>query len=113
MSIVKYGEWEIEVDIERTKQYYNTLSITEDGQPYRNFTKCCKSLTDKEQEVFNSFAIKPLICNIEAVGTSKKNLPCGGYYYIYINYISTHKEIVWTSKQLVENDFIDDRPDPR
>lgn len=113
MSIVKYGEWEIDVDAEKTKQYYYSLEVAKDSQTYRNFAKYCESLTDGEREFFDSFAINPLLCDIYSPGTFKKYLPCGGHYYVYGKYISTPREILWTVEQLAENNFVDDLPDPR
>ena len=111
MSIVKYGEWEIDVDIEKTKQFYKTLKFDNKSQAYRNFSKYCDNLTDEEKEFFNNFAIDPLKCNVEEVGMSKKHMPCGGHYYVFGKYISSPKEILLTVEELVENDFVDDRPD--
>lgn len=113
MSIVKYGEWEIDIETEKTKQYYNSLTITDDRQVYRNFAKYCESLTKEEQDFFDSFAINPLICKIVTVGKSKKKLPCGGHYYVYGKYINTPKEIVWTVEQFSGRNRIDDYPDPK
>lgn len=113
MAIVKYGEWEIDVDLEKTAQYYSNVAITNNDQTYRNYKKYCESLPQKEREFFDSFAADPLKFNIDIGGMSKKHLMCSGYFYVYGKYIKTPKEIIWTVEQLAQNNFVDDRPDPR
>ena len=107
MNVVKYGKWEISVDLEKTKEYYQNYVIN-NNQANRNFAKCCELLTEEEKSFFESFAILPQCCEIEHIGVNKKKeFPCGGYYLKY-----PEEELI-SVEELAENDFKDDREDPR
>ena len=113
MNVVKYGKWEISVDLEKTKEYYQNYVINK-NQANRNFAKCCELLTEEEKVFFESFAIVPQCCEIEHIGVSKKKeFPCGGYYLICGRYLKYPKEELISVEELAENDFEDDREDPR
>ena len=51
MNVVKYGKWEISVDLEKTKEYYQNYVINK-NQANRNFAKCCELLTEEEKAFF-------------------------------------------------------------
>ena len=109
MKTVSYGAWKIAVDVEKTKQYYSDYVIN-DTQANKNFAKYCSSLSKEERAFFDDFGITPECCEIEHIGTSKKKeIPCGGYYYICGSYIEHPQEILITVDELAENDFEDDR----
>ncbi len=113
MRTVQYGEFEISVDIEKTREYYRNYEIS-DTQANRNFAKYCEALSDEEREFFDAFAIDPVCCDIEHIGVSKNgDFPCGGYYFVCGEYIKFPPEQLLTIEELTENDFTDDRPDPR
>ncbi|MBP3451696.1 MAG: DUF4275 family protein [Agathobacter sp.] len=113
MNTLQYGDWKIEVDIERTKEYYNAYEKN-NNQANRNFAEYCKNLTIEERAFFDAFGIDPTCCQIEYIGTDKKgNSPCGGYYYVCGKYLEYPSEELITIEELAENDFIDERPDPR
>jgi len=82
MKILKFGEWEIEVDIDLTKKYYDSFTVAEnDSQSYRNYYEFCKNLTEEETEFFQDFGINPSCCNILSVGlTKEKYYPSSGSY---------------------------------
>ena len=110
MAVAKYGEWEIDVDKEKTTQLYRQMPVYQ-SQVYRNFVKYCETLSKEEHQFFEELCINPLVCNIDTPGTSKKRLPCGGYYFIYGKYVKAPKEETTAAEELMGNDFVDDRPD--
>lgn len=113
MNTVQYGDWKIAVDIDKTKSYYNTYKIN-DNQANRNFAEYCKNLIVEEKVFFDAFGIDPTCCEIEHIGVDKKgNFPCGGYYFVCGKYLEYPPEELITIEELAENDFIDERPDPR
>lgn len=113
MNTVQYGDWKIAVDIDRTKEYYNTYEKN-DNQANRNFTEYCKNLTAEEKAFFDAFGIDPTCCEIEHIGADKKgNFPCGGYYFVCGKFLEYPPEELITIEELAENNFIDERPDPR
>ena len=113
MNVVAYGEWKIAVDIDKTKAYYDTYK-TNNHQANRNFTAYCQNLTAEETAFFDAFGINPTCCDIEHSGADKKgNFPCGGYYYVCGTYLAYPPEELITIEELAENDFVDERPDPR
>ena len=113
MKNVEYGKWKIAVDIEKTKEYYRNYVINE-NQAHRNFSEYCKVMSSEEKAFFESFGIVPECCEIEHIGVSKKKeFPCGGYYLICGRYLKYPVEEIITVEELAENDFVDDREDPR
>ncbi|MBQ6789253.1 MAG: DUF4275 family protein [Clostridia bacterium] len=114
MKTVRYCEWEIEVDIEKTKSYYADF-VVDESQANRNFREYCKIMNDDEKAFFESFGINAECCNaIQHIGVNKKKeFPCGGHYLICGRYLRCPKEEVISVDELVENDFVDERPDPR
>lgn len=113
MNTLQYGDWKIAVDIDRTKEYYYTYEKN-NSQANRNFAEYCKNLTIEEREFFDAFGIDPTCCEIEHIGADKKgNFPCGGYYFVCGKYLEYPPEESTTIEELAENDFIDERPDPR
>ncbi|MBR3766668.1 MAG: DUF4275 family protein [Clostridia bacterium] len=113
MNTVQYGDWKIAVDIDKTKQYYNTYEKN-NNQANRNFAEYCKDLTAEEKAFFKAFGIDPLCCEIEHIGADKKgNFPCGGYFLVCGKYLEYPLEELTTIEELAENDFIDERPDSR
>ncbi len=113
MNTVQYGDWKIAVDLDRTKEYYNTYEKN-NNQANRNFAEYCKNLTVEERAFFDAFGIDPVCCEIEHIGADKKgNFPCGGYYFVCGKYLKYPPEALTTIEELAANDFIDERPDPR
>ncbi len=113
MKTVQCDEWLIEVDIDKTKQYYNTYK-QKNNQANRNFAEYCKSLTAEEKSFFDAFGINPTCCEIEHIGADKKgNFPCGGYYLVCGKYLKYPPEEFTTIEELAENNFTDNRADPR
>ena len=108
MNIVKYGKWEIAVDVEKTREYYKSYVLNE-SQANRSFAEYCKVMSVEERAFFDSFGITPECCEIEHVGVNKKNeFPCGGYYLICGRYLSYPKEELLTVDDLIEKDFEDE-----
>ena len=69
MKTVKYGDWKIAVDIEKTKEFYSNYVIN-DTQANRNFAEYCKNLTAEEKGFFDSFGITPECCDIHHNGVN-------------------------------------------
>lgn len=113
MKIVQYGDWKIAVDVDETKQYYSKYKII-DTSANRNYAEYCKIMSEEEKNFFSSFGINPICCDIEHIGVSRKGeFPCGGYYLVHGSYLEYPSENLISIEELAENDFIDDRPDPR
>lgn len=106
MKTVRYGNREIEVDIEKTRLYYAIYNI-QISQANKNFAEYCKSLSDEEKAFFDSMGIDPLCCDVQGLGLTKKNeYPCYGFYFVCGKYLKYPPE-------LMANNFVDDCPDPR
>ncbi len=113
METVQYGEYTIAVDIEKTAEYYRNYPVPQ-TQANRNFAKYCETLSADERAFFNAFAIDPVCCEIEHIGVSKKgSFPCGGFFLVCGEYLKFPPENLIAVDELVANDFVDDRPDPR
>ena len=113
MRTVQYGEYTISVDIEKTMEYYRNYPVLQ-TQANRNFAKYCESLSTEEKDFFNAFAINPVCCEIEHIGVSKKgDFPCGGFFFVCGEYLEFPPENLITIEELADNDFVDERPDPR
>ncbi len=113
MKTVQYGKWKIEVDVEKTKEYYNSY-VSNDNQANRNFAEYCKNLSKDEKAFFEAFGIIPEKCEIEHIGANKKKeFPCGGYYLICGKYIEAPKMELLTVEEFVQNGCADEREDPR
>ncbi|HAZ18754.1 MAG TPA: hypothetical protein DCY75_01100 [Clostridiales bacterium] len=115
MKRLHFGEWEIEVDVVATKQYYNNFFVAnKESQCYRNYKVFCETLTEEESGFFRAFGIQPPCCNVMTIGlTKEKHYPTSGKYCFAGRYIKKPEEIEMTIEQLAEKEFVDDRPDPR
>lgn len=112
-KIVKYGEYVISVDIQKTEEYYKNFLKT-DTQANRNFVEYCNTMSEEERVFFRSLAIDPQCCNIEHAGVSKKgDCPCGGYFLFCGDYVEYPPEELITVDALVKNDFEYSRNDNR
>ncbi len=113
MKIVQCGKWKIEVDTQKTREYYRNYVINE-SQMNRNFAEYCKSLSDEEKEFFEAFGITPECCEISHIGVSKKKeAPCGGYYLICGKYLEYPPEVLISAEEFAKNNFECDIEDPR
>jgi|GEM_PF-1486728 hypothetical protein len=111
-SIIQYGSWIIEVDLEKTQKYYQAYKNPEENQLYRNYKLYCESMPANEKTFFDNFGIDPLCCKPNTLGmTNEKTLPTEVYFYIAGKYIQTHKEEIITPEELAANNFIDSRED--
>lgn len=115
MAVLHFDEWKIQVDVEKTKQYYDAFSVAdEDAQGYWNYVAFCNDLLDEEKAFFESFGIEASCCNVMSIGlTEDKRYPTAGGYCFAGRFLEKPEEIVMTVDELAENDFVDDRPDPR
>ena len=52
----KYGKWEIEIDEDKTKEYYASMPV-KNNQPNRNFRKNIDRLSNEEHEFFDSLCV--------------------------------------------------------
>ena len=112
MATVEYGNWIINVDLDKTKNYYANYPFIEKTQIYKNYKKYCKTMPGEEKNFFDSFGIDPLCCKLETLGiTKEKTVPVSTYFYAAGKYIKCHKEEVISVEELAENNFIDERED--
>lgn len=108
MSEIKtlvYGQWTIEVDVKKTREYYANFEI-EDSQAHRNFAAYCENLSEEEKQFFDDFGINPLCCRIEHIGASRKGeFPCGGKYPFFGKYIEKPKSSVVSVGSVFKREF--------
>ena len=102
MAIVTYNEWEFDVDVKKTKEYYNNLVIDDSSQVNRNFKKYCKSLTKEEKEFFNNFGIIPEKVDCSYIDVEKNKITFTGSCYVFAKVIKEPKDVF---------DYIDDEED--
>lgn len=113
MQIVQYGDYKIEVDIEKTRKYYDKFTIP-NTQANKNFAEYCKIMSVDERKFFEAFGINPLCCHIDHCGVTKnKEIPCGGQYYICGKYLECPPENLISVEELMANNFVDNRLDTR
>lgn len=111
MRIVQYDDWKIEVDIERTKKYYEKYEIS-NTQYNRNFAEYCKNLTKEEKEFFDNFGINPLCCEVSSNGLKKNGiLHCYGFYYVCGNFLEYPKEKLVLAEEFLKDDFVEEYHD--
>lgn len=113
MNIVRYGEWEIAVDREKTKEYYQRYVVNE-NQANRNFLKYCEQLSEEEKRFFESFAILPACYATDCLEETNAYI-CEGYYLVcgkYLHYpedkVLTLEDALAALEELFENDFESD-----
>lgn len=76
MKRLHFGEWEIEVDVVATKQYYNNFFVAnKESQCYRNYKVFCETLTEEESGFFRAFGIQPPCCNVMTIGLTMVMFP--------------------------------------
>lgn len=115
MPIVKYGEWEIDVDIEATKYYYYYFTAQKaDSQSYRNYFEHCKNLTEQENAFFQSLGMKPECCDVGAsiLYIDNKYPACGSYCFAG-KILKKPAETFMTTEELAEKNYVWDLPDTR
>jgi len=114
MTIVEYGNWIIDVDLNKTRDYCKNYLSPDQNQIYMNYKKYCESMPEEEKNFFDSFGIDPLCCQPETIGiTEEKTVPISVYFYVAGKYLKCHEEEVISVEELAANNFIDEREDPR
>ncbi len=107
MKVIKCGNWKIEVDIDKTKKYYNNF-VKEDSQAYRNFVENLKTL-NKEYEFFDGFGISADCCtNMSNVVYDDGGSPYGGSYFVCGRYLERPDEHPISADEASEN-YVDER----
>ena len=103
METVKYGDFEIATDIQKTKEYYSDLNA-EETQSARNFRKYCENMPDEEKLFFESLGIDVLrINNVEGVyNRREKCFDCYGFCYFCGEYLKAN-----FNEQPLENEILD------
>lgn len=104
MAIVKYGEWEFDVDVEKTRDYYRGIVIDESSQVNRNFKRYCENLSEEEKVFFDSFGILPDKVDCEVIDIEKKKISFSGQYYVYAKVIKGPKDIFEIMEEYDESD---------
>ena len=87
MAVISYNEWEFDVDVDKTWEYYNKLVIDNSSQVSRNYKKYCESLTKDEKEFFDKFGIIPEKGICDFIDIEKKNISFSGCYYVFAKVI--------------------------
>ena len=104
MEILKYGEFEIIPDIQRTKEYYSDLTVGED-QIARNFCKYCETMPEEEKLFFENFGVDPTKISIHGLyNKKKKELFCYGLFYVSCDFLKTDLEPVFAPEKLTEDE---------
>jgi hypothetical protein len=108
MSILSFGNFVVDVDVEETKKFYtkNNNYICE-CQVCRNYEKFCEKLTDEEKGFFSSLGIVPE-CHSEFYGTESDNknmLFVVGMYYVKGTFINKPELVTITADKLIELNF--------
>ena len=93
----KHGKWAIDIDKNRTKEYYDSLPVI-NTQSSRNFIINSESFTGEEKEFFDSFCVD--LSKVEVEGDLivssylKKKLywECSGDFIVFGNIVSAPKE---------------------
>ncbi len=112
MKIVKCANCIIEVDIEKTKEYYRNFKVL-DTQGNRNYQKYCETMSAEEREFFDTFGVDPACCNVVHFGFSrKKTLCCDGQYVICGRYLEYPKNEWILLDDFVANGLETDNPTP-
>lgn len=108
MKQLQFGEWVIEVDIEETKKYYNSLYLhTSHTQCYQNYIAYCKNLSTEASRFFNSLGITPERCDVYGTALDKNNtVSTFGTYCISGSIIRypkqfTYGDITFTDKNVI------------
>ena len=115
----KRGKWEIEIDEEKTKEYYASLPVKQ-NQSSRNFRKCSELFTDEERAFFDTFCIDLTKLDIESSLTlspvlkKKREWACNADIFYYGKVLSAPSiEDMITIEDVAENgiDILDERDD--
>ena len=72
MKDIKYGQWVITVDVEKTKEYYASYSRPKDRSA-QNFELYLGDITAEEKEFFDSFGVDIMSCYVETKCLKLKN----------------------------------------
>ena len=90
METLKYGNFEIAPDIQKTQEYYSNLT-TEETQSVRNFRKYCENMPEDEKAFFTSLGIDVLkIADVTGVYNRKeKNFDCYGFCHFCGEYLNS------------------------
>lgn len=112
MKIVKCANCIIEVDVEKTKEYYRGFKVS-DTQGNRNYQKYCETMIAEEREFFDNFGVDPVCCNVVHFGISKKKtLCCDGEYVICGRYVEYPQTEDIPLEDFIENGLETDEPTP-
>jgi hypothetical protein len=113
MQTVKYGDFEISPDVQKTKEYYSNLTV-EETQTSRNFRKYCENMAEEEKAFFESFGILPDAVSIYGkYYKGEKRFYCGGTLLLYGKYEKAYFYPQVTAEQLSDENFMASLKDPR
>jgi|GEM_PF-3545046 len=113
MQRLKFGEWEIEVDVEATQAYYGAFTVTDSAfQGYRNYVEFCKNLTDAENAFFESLGISSSCSEVRAIGKTKsRRITTAGIYCFIGRFINKPEVRLMKFDDLKEKRIADNVPD--
>ena len=112
MKIVNCANCVIELDVDKTKEFYRNFKVA-DTQANRNYQKYCENMGGEEKAFFDALGLAPVKCNVVHFGiTRKKTVCCDGEYVIcgrYIEYPQTESMVL---EDFIENGFEFNTPSP-
>lgn len=110
MSIVKYDEWVIDLDEEKTKKLYANFPTYTDTAT-RNYLKVCDDLRNDEWDFFKKFCINPKCCKILAQTKENNFVFYFGKYFVYGNILHYPEQKLITAEEFKRRNFIYDFSD--
>lgn len=110
MSILKFDEWVIDLDEEKTKKLYATVPAYTDTAT-RNYLKVCDDLRDDEWNFFKSFCINPKCCKILMQAKENNFIFSYGRYFVYGKILRYPEKKIITAEELKRRNFIYDFSD--
>lgn len=112
MKTVNCANCVIELDVEKTKEFYRNFNVA-DTQANRNYQKYCENMSGEERAFFDALGLDPAKCNVVHFGiTRKKTVCCDGEYVLFGKYIEYPQTEPMILEDFVENDFEFDGPTP-
>ena len=104
MKTLRFKEWEIELDEEATKAYYDALTIPDTGsQCYRNYAAYCRMLSPEEKAFFEAMCIPPEKCNVQTIGLDKdKTYSAFGLYCVIGRFLHKPQRHICTPEEIVK-----------
>ena len=107
MERIVIGQWEFDVDLETTRNYYENHKVLEPEAQYnRNYQEYCNRLSEPERNFFVGFGIDPKCCDVFSIGLAKgKTYPSLGAYFFAGTIIKKPDENITAIEEFEEENF--------